>query len=118
MDKKAIAFNAIVIAGISVVVLTIIIIIFTSNIGNSNKTITNTYQQEIAKTKLEQEKQKCTSMCKSGDTGFLQERSSLKQYQQLLGLTGLHCYDIVEDSNCNGDLKNIGLKIGEYYATG
>lgn len=111
------AMNIIIIASISIVVLTVLILLFTKNIGKSNNSIDKTYQYEVGKTVLEKEKVKCESLCKAGNSNlFFQEISSLKPYQKALDLNGLHCYDIIDDSKCTGNIKKTKTEIFEYYA--
>ncbi len=115
--KKGIAFNSIVVAVPSVLILVVIGFIFARSIGSRNKNVNDVYSESIGKTKLLKAKAKCMAYCKEGNPDFFKELSELKPYKDALGLKGLHCSDIVDSSKCRGGINKIKKEVDSYYVT-
>ncbi len=115
--KRGIAFDSLVVAILSVLILVVIGFIFARSIGSRNKNMDDVYNEGIGKAKLAEAKAKCMAYCKEGNPDFFKELSELRPYKDALGLKGLHCSDIVDSSKCRGNINKIKKEVDSYYAT-
>ena len=113
--KRAMAFNIVVISLISLTVLLVLVLVFNEKMGKDSRTTDNIYKAEMGKARLVKAKAKCELYCKEGNPKFFEELTELKGYQAVLGLSGLHCYDIVDITKCNGELSKIKSEVDNYY---